>query len=200
MALWDRYVFRRGAEVQDMWDQMFQQRRKLAQPVRLLYVCGRGFDVRALAVMERFVNSLKESGCDIESAELLLVGFSSYQLSEELLLQTEDNAEALAAMFSSIGQTRTVTIGQSAEGEDDISASNALRRGSDEVLRSLSNQTDVILDVSSLPRIAYLTIMLALLQRLVQKPPVSATLASASVAECHCPTRTASGSPLACRR
>lgn len=181
MALWDRYVFRRGAEVQDMWDQMFQQRRKLAQPVRLLYVCGRGFDVRALAVMERFVNSLKESGCDIESAELLLVGFSSYQLSEELLLQTEDNAEALAAMFSSIGQTRTVTIGQSAEGEDDISASNALRRGSDEVLRSLSNQTDVILDVSSLPRIAYLTIMLALLQRLVQKPPVSATLASASV-------------------
>lgn len=181
MALWDRYVFRRGAEVQDMWDQMFQQRRKLAQPVRLLYVCGRGFDVRALAVMERFVNSLKESGCDIESAELLLVGFSSYQLSEELLLQTEDNAEALAAMFSSIGQTRTVTIGQSAEGEDDISASNALRRGSEEVLRSLSNQTDVILDVSSLPRIAYLTLMLALLQRLVQKPPVSASLASASV-------------------
>ena len=53
MTLWNRYVFRRGAEVQDMWDQMFQQRRLAGKAVRLLYVGGRGFDLRAQAVMDR---------------------------------------------------------------------------------------------------------------------------------------------------
>ena len=79
MILWNRYVFRRGAETQDMWDQMFRQRRDQGRHVRLLYVCGRGFDFRAQAVMKRFVDSLRESGCVIENAELLLVGFSGYQ-------------------------------------------------------------------------------------------------------------------------
>lgn len=181
MTLWDRYVFRRGAAAQDMWDQMFRQRRKQGRPIRLLYICGRGFDARAVVVMEQFVSSLKDSGCDIESAELLLVGFSGYQLSDELLEQTERNACALTAMFDVIGNTRTVTVGQSAEGEDDISASNALRRGSEEVLRSVSNQTDIVLDVSSLPRIAYLSLMLALLQRLVPNPSVGNPLAAAGV-------------------
>ena len=57
MTLWNRYVFCRGAETQDMWDQMFQQRRVEGRAVRLLYVGGRGFDVRAQAVMDRFVGS-----------------------------------------------------------------------------------------------------------------------------------------------
>ena len=54
-------------------------------------------------------------------------------------------------------------IGSSAEGEDDLSASNALRMGTEEVLRAVNDQTDIVLDVSSLPRIAYLSLMLALL-------------------------------------
>lgn len=86
MTLWDRYVFCRGAETEDMWDQMFRQRRVEGRPVRLLYVGGRGFDVRAQAVMDRFVGSLSGAGCSIDKAELLLVGFSGYQLSEELQL------------------------------------------------------------------------------------------------------------------
>ena len=38
MTLWDRYVFCRGAETEDMWDQMFRQRRVEGRPVRLLGV------------------------------------------------------------------------------------------------------------------------------------------------------------------
>ncbi len=181
MILWGRYVFRRGTDVQDMWDQMFKQRREQGRPVRLLYVGGRGFDVRAQAVMQCFVDSLKQSGCVIEKAELLLVGFSGYQLSEELHAQTRSNADALKSIFGTIGETRTVTIGPSAEGEDDISASNALRRGSEEVLRCISDQTDMVLDVSSLPRIAYLSLMLAMLQRLVSDPGLERPLAATGV-------------------
>ncbi len=167
MTLWDRYVFCRGAETEDMWDQMFRQRRVEGRPVRLLYVGGRGFDVRAQAVMDRFVGSLSGAGCSIDKAELLLVGFSGYQLSEELQQQTEDNATALERTFAAIGSSRTVTIDSSGEGEDDLSASTALRRGTAEVLAAVTNQTDIVLDVSSLPRIAYLSLMLALLQRLI---------------------------------
>ncbi|TAL65279.1 MAG: hypothetical protein EPN79_12690 [Burkholderiaceae bacterium] len=125
MTLWNRYIFRRGAEVQDMWDQMFRQRRLAGKGARLLYVGGRGFDLRAQVVMDRFIDSITSSGCTVEKAELLLVGFSGYQLSEELKNETAANAQALEAKFAVIGNSRTVMIGSSAEGEDDLSASNA---------------------------------------------------------------------------
>lgn len=167
MTLWNRYVFCRGAETQDMWDQMFQQRRVEGRAVRLLYVGGRGFDVRAQAVMDRFVGSLSGASCTIAKAELLLVGFSGYLLSDELQRQTEENAAALESRFAAIGSARTITIDSSGEGEDDLSASTALRHGTAEVLAAVTDQTDIVLDVSSLPRIAYLSLMLALLQRLI---------------------------------
>lgn len=181
MTLWNRYVFRRGAEVQDMWDQMFQQRRRAGSSVRLLYVGGRGFDLRAQSVMDRFIGSVTSSGCLVEKAELLLVGFRGYQLSDELLEVTEANAQALEERFAGIGATRTVMIESTAEGEDDLSASNALRLGTEEVLRAVSDQTDIVLDVSSLPRIAYLSLMLALLDRLVPNRNAPVPLAASKI-------------------
>lgn len=181
MILWNRYVFRRGVEVQDMWDQMFLQRRLEKRSVRLLYVGGKGFDVRAQVVMDRFIESIGASGCVVEKAQLLLVGFSGYQLSDELRDETVENARALEAKFATIGPTRTIMIGSSADGEDDLSASNALRLGTEEVLRAVDDQTDIVLDVSSLPRIAYLSLMLALLQRLVPNRHSTLPLAASGV-------------------
>ncbi len=181
MTLWHRYVFCRGAETQDMWDEMFQQRRVEGRAVRLLYVGGRGFDVRAQAVMDRFVGSLRAAGCSIAKAELILVGFSGYLLSEELQRQTDKNAAALEGRFSAIGAARTITIDSSGEGEDDLSASTALRRGTAEVLAAVTDQTDIVLDVSSLPRIAYLSLMLALLQRLIPTHMSPSRLGAGSV-------------------
>jgi hypothetical protein len=117
--------------------------------------------------MDRFVGSLSGAGCSIAKAELILVGFSGYLLSEELQRQTEENAAALEHRFQAIGSARTITIDSSGEDEDDLSASTALRRGTAEVLAAVTDQTDIVLDVSSLPRIAYLSLMLALLQRLI---------------------------------
>ncbi|MES0090698.1 hypothetical protein [Mesorhizobium sp. M0030] len=165
--IWENYVFRRGIEVEELWDEMFADRRQAGKPIRVLYVAGRGFDVRANIVASRFVDRLIASRCPIAGATLLLVGFAGYQLSAELQEQTVENAEDLERMFEAVGTCEHIEIGGSAEGEDDISTTVALRRGTDEVLRHITDQTDIILDVSSLPRIAYLTILLSLLAKII---------------------------------
>jgi hypothetical protein len=165
--IWDNYVYRRGIEVEELWDQMLSDRKRDGKPVRLLYVTGRGFDVRASAVLGRFVDRLVSAECSIEKAELLLVGFSGYQMSTELHVQTSKNEAEMRASFEQVGSSQSIMIGGTVEGEDDISSTIALRRGADEVLHCVSDQTDIILDVSSLPRVAYLTILLSLLAKIL---------------------------------
>jgi hypothetical protein len=132
--LWQRYVYRRGVEVESLWDLLFEGR-----PIRLLYITGRGFDTRAQSVMSRLVSNIELSGVTVDKAELLLVGFSGYHLSDELREQTEQNAGALESTFSRLGTSSTVSVGSSAAGEDDITASNALRIGTAEVLSRVQN-------------------------------------------------------------
>jgi hypothetical protein len=160
--LWDRYVFRRGSGVHELWDRLFDER-----PVRLLYIAGRGFDVRAQSVMREMVSSLRGSGRKIESAQLVLVGFTDYELTEEIRQLTEENAAALQAIFEPLGPVKVIPIGSSTNGEDDISASIALGIGTRTALEEVTNHTDIVLDVSSLPRVAYLALLTSLLNKLV---------------------------------
>lgn len=169
--LWNHYVFRRGPEVHDLWESLLARR-----PIRLLYIAGRGFDVRAQVAMREYVASLKSSGVKVENAKLLLVGFSGYQLDADLQDLTQQNAVALEAMFSAVGAAESIYIG-STTSEDDISATQALRIGVDAVLKHFGNQTDVVLDVSSLPRVAYLALMTNILDRLVPAKRAEAPLA-----------------------
>ena len=165
--IWENYVFRRGIEVEELWDQMFADRQRVGKPIRLLYVAGRGFDIRANIVASKFVDRLIASRCPIAGATLLLVGVAGYQLPAELRQQTMINAGELERTFDAVGNCEEIEIGGSAEGEDDISTTVALRRGTDELLRHIADHTDVVLDVSSLPRIAYLTILLSLLAKII---------------------------------
>ena len=161
--LWKQYVFRRGPDVEEMWDSLFQSR-----PTRLLYIAGRGFDVRMQSAMNCFVNSLRFAQTQIEDARLLLVGFP-YELAPELVELTEANARAAREAFGSIGETTEVEIARSAAGEDDLSATNALRIATAEVLEQISQRTDVVLDVSSLPRVVALALTTGLLHALVPR-------------------------------
>jgi len=174
--LWKQYVFRRGPEVNDFWELRFQR-----LPTRLLYIAGRGFDYREQAVMKSFIESSAVSGHRIEKAELLLVGFEGYQLTEELEKQTAENAEALERLFSPLGSTSTLNIGFSEAGEDDISANNALRMGTAEVLKRVVDQTDIILDVSSLPRVVYLALMTGILEKLIPDKTAADALSSSNI-------------------
>ena len=160
--LWDRYVFRRGNGVHQLWDRLFDGR-----PIKILYIAGRGFDVRAQAAMRELVSSLTASGRKIESAKLVLVGFSDYELAEDIAALSEENAKQLQNIFSAVGGSKDIFIGSSSDGEDDIGASAALGVGIKAVLEELGDQTDIVLDVSSLPRVAYLALLTNLLNRLV---------------------------------
>ena len=159
--LWDHYVFRRGSGVHDLWDDLLKDR-----PVRLLYIAGRGFDVRAQAVMREFVAGQTGPGRRTLEAKLLLVGFSGYELDEAIVQLTEENAAALQSQFAPLGETQHITIGAS-DGDEDFSASTALRLRIEAVLSQVADQTDIVLDVSSLPRVTYLALLTSLLNKLV---------------------------------
>lgn len=165
--LWQRYVFKRGTELQDVWDRMYSERRARKEPVRLLYITGRGFDTRAQLVMSQYTDALRESGCEVENADLLLVSLSGYELSAELKAHTEENTERLAEIFSALGAYKEVRFGPGVGEEDDVSTSAALLEGTRKVLSHINQHTDIVLDVSSLPRIVYVALMLAILARLV---------------------------------
>ena len=160
--LWDHYVFRRGGRVHDLWDDLLKDR-----PVKLLYIAGRGFDVRAQTVMREFVASQTGPGRQTVSAKLLLVGLNGYELDESMQQLTAENAASLEAAFAPLGGTQHITINSTSDADDDISASTALRLQIEAVLAEVSDQTDIVLDVSSLPRIAYLALLTSLLQKLV---------------------------------
>jgi hypothetical protein len=145
-----------------MWDFLFEGR-----PLRLLYIAGRGFDTRAQGVLEEFVRNVQQAGTRIDLANLLLVGFSGYRLSDELRTQTQANADALAALFAPIGACTRLTIGAGGNGEDDETASSSLRIGTEEVLKRIEGYTDIVIDVSSMPRVSYLALITGVLHRLV---------------------------------
>jgi hypothetical protein len=174
--LWQHYVFRRGTFVSDMWDRFFRDR-----SVNLLYIGGRGFDPRAQTTIAAFVRSVRSSGAKVEAADLLLVGLLRYELDDDLKMATEENASFLRETFSVLGPTVELAMDARADGEDELSTSNALRKGVEAILARIPGRTDIVLDVSSLPRIAYLAIMTGLLHRLVPDKTVPNALAAGGV-------------------
>lgn len=159
--LWQHYVYRRGGEIYPTWEAMFEGRK-----TRLLYIVGSGFDVRTQRVMREFVRSLRESSATVEKAELLMVGLGGYQLDQALQDQTKSNERTLVEIFSGLGQSTSITFGPSSA-NDDISSSTAMRQGVEDVLGHLTDLTDIVLDVSSLPRVVYLSLLTGLLSALI---------------------------------
>lgn len=173
--LWDQYVFRRGCDANDLWDLLFEHRK-----MRLLYIAGSGFDIRAQTVMRECVDSIRNSGTSVEEAKLVLIELGSYRLDEALEKLTKENGGALASIFSELGSVEKVSFGATRDGEE-MSASSALRNGTDAVLRQVADQTDIILDASSLPRVIYLALMTSLLNRLIPDKSIETPLAARGV-------------------
>jgi hypothetical protein len=174
--LWKHYVYRRGEGVHELWEPLFRRR-----PMRVLYIAGKGFDVRAQIVMRECVASIQASRQTVESASLILVGMTGYQLDTSLQMLTEDNAAALEALFAPLGTSQSVVINAAATEVDEISATQAIRIGVDAVLRQVTDQTDIILDVSSIPRVVYLALMTSILNRLVTNKTAENALSECNV-------------------
>lgn len=116
--------------------------------------------------MREFVAGQQGAGRRTVSAKLLLLGLDGYELDEGIQQLTDENAAALKAEFSPLGGTATITIA-TPEGEEEASASDVLRQRVKTVLDEIDGKTDIILDVSSLPRATYLALLTNILQKLV---------------------------------
>lgn len=160
--LWGHYVFRRGNAVHELWERTHSSR-----PLKILYIAGRGFDLRAQTAMQEYVSSLITGGNRIDEAKLLLVGFSGYELDVDIKDLTEENARQLENIFFPLGTAETITIGSGPPDEEETTSTNALRAGVMKVLRFVDGKTDIVLDVSSLPRVAYLALLTSILRKLV---------------------------------
>lgn len=160
--LWQRYVFRKRNEVPEFWDELFRNRRS-----RVLYIAGGGFDVRVTKVTEQFLSTVKAMPDKPETCDLLLVNIQGYELSDELKKQTQANQDGLRAMFAGYGKVIEESIGVIEDAEEDLSATNLLAKGTRNVVSHIDGYTDIILDVSSLPRVAYLSLMVRILGRLI---------------------------------
>lgn len=161
--LWNQYVFRKGtASVQQLWDKFFDNR-----SIRMLYIAGGGFDVRAQRSIAELVSSVKDFGNRLDYAQLILIDLSDYELAAELVTLTENNIQQLEATFSQIGNVQHVALGGSHDGDEEVSASMALRIGIQNIHECIGEVTDIIIDISSLPRVIYLALITSLLERFV---------------------------------
>lgn len=102
----------------------------------------------------------------------MLLAFDKYELDENIQALTEENAAALEKLFSPLGTTHVLTV-ESDEGEE-ASPSEALRQRVKAILDELPGKTDIILDVSSLPRSTYLALLTNILLKLVPDKTVTA--------------------------
>lgn len=167
--LWRHYTFRQGVAVHQLWDEML-----IGRPVNLLYISARGFDRRADVVLDNFVAHCLSSQVRFDAACLSLIGFPDYQLEEDLIEETRTNSDAMQVSFSRLDHATTVQIDVSTKNHEDsvegdeVSAAVALRAGVEAIVNSITSQTDVVLDISSLPRVAYLSILTGLLERTIK--------------------------------
>ena len=161
--LWENYVLAVGNQAHELWDSMYADRE-----ASILFISGIGFDTRGCLVLEAFLDNLKNSSSNVREAKLLLVDFSGYELEEALSTLTNSNEERMRNAFSEFGEIEEVSIRRSESGEDDLSPSMALKLGTERVTDHIINGvTDVILDVSSLPRIVYVSLMAGILRKLI---------------------------------
>jgi hypothetical protein len=173
--LWDKYIFRRGAQVQELWEEMFANR-----SARVLYIAGCGFDVRVTAVLQEFLECKSSAGICFESATLGLIEFSGYELDDDLKKQTVANSQRLRELFENVGEVSVLPM-KLADSSADFRVSHALQSGTQSLLKLIGDHTDVILDVSSLPRIVYLAMMTGILDYLIADKGSAYPLAAGGV-------------------
>lgn len=158
--LWDRYVFRQGRKVDELWDSLYA-----GKSSKLIYITGKGFDTRARVVMDRFVKGLHSARATIQQSMLVLVELADYELDADITNLTTENTAILKSSFFPESIIKEISIG--ASDDEDMSSGNALALGVKKVLDLISGHTDIILDISAMPRVVYLSILTNILNKLV---------------------------------
>ena len=148
---WDIHYLARGDEVKSLWREL-----KTTQERRLLFICGAGFDPRALVA----VRALVEAGVD--AAECRLIEFSSGSglPAKVELTRAERHRTQLNQMFTGNSLKPVTVTTRSPEGHSTggINISAAFREA-----QSYVNYTDVVVDITALPAELYFPLIGTLL-------------------------------------
>lgn len=149
---WDPYIFRQGEDFDAFWQNYANEPSR-----RFLFVLGRGYDPRALSVLDKIVGFSGEVDIWLLAFDN---GFQDSKLRTQLTLENVEKLEALVGA-SKIHEIE-VSLGRTGQG-------NTTSRNVRQALRtagSLDLYSDVVVDISAMPRMVALTAVASLLHEL----------------------------------
>lgn len=164
MNWWHYYNRFSGPRFSEFWKERFQE------PRSLLIIVGIGFDPRMLGPLQTIVGSAGASNVRCVAIDFQ-DGFSSDEAASTL---RDRNVDGLKALFPGHALEIKPLSPDDDEGQRNVSRNAALLIKD---LMPFTGATDVVVDISSMPRIIYLTVLNAVLTELVD-PSSEAPLAS----------------------
>ena len=173
--LWNDYVLARsGADqsVKDVFIGLF------TSSSRILYLTGIGFDPRGPEALREFSNIVSTTLATPPSCDLLSITCEGYNLGDMLQEFTSFNADEIKSLAPWANHHDLSVRTKDEDGK--IRTSHETASLLTKLPSNLSDYTDIIVDVSSMPRVVYLTLILHLLGYLVPNKQVPDALGKAS--------------------
>lgn len=154
---WDPYNLFRGEQFHDFWRQHLETHER-----RLLFIVGAGFDPRVIGPAREIIASAPHV-----ARKCLAIDMSEgYGTDETASKLGERNRAGLQELFPGDALEIRLLVTTDADGIRDVSRSAAVLLADSETW--LGDYTDIIVDISALPRLVYLTILNTLLTHLVK--------------------------------
>ena len=164
---WDPYVLARDNQFDEFWKDHLNQRER-----DLLFIVGRGFDFRAMETSSRIV-----AAGGAGRRDCWLVAFDNGLPDSELRIRlTNENVDACQKLFAA-GKVNEIPVRLSTSAQQIATSRSVLRAiGKSEALR---NYSDVVIDISAMPRMVAMTAvskLIGLLDKLYENKGVEVNL------------------------
>lgn len=150
---WRDYVLVRGKEFESFWKEHGNESDR-----RILFVVGRGFDPRATLGLSRLAHAADKCTIDVLALEMIDESASGTTDHRDA---AEENWKRIISLVETRGSVNLKKVHfRSPEGRRiaDRSAANTLNDRN-----TLENYTDVVVDISSMPRVVYFPLLSRLL-------------------------------------
>jgi hypothetical protein len=163
MAMWwDPYNLFRGPEFAGFWAKHLEGGNR-----RLLFVLGAGFDPRVLGP----VRAIIEADPTVERRCMAIDMSNGYGTDETARSLGERNWAGLLELFGEDQPELRRLVPTDTDGIRDVSRNTAVLFN--DMSDWVGRYTDIVVDISALPRLVYLTVLNMLLQRLVTPDAIS---------------------------
>jgi hypothetical protein len=149
---WDHYIARQGSDFHRFWEEILGEKER-----KLLFILGLGFDPRMCAGLKAILNS---GGAGICECLLIEYNEGTGSPSKKYIHLVDKNRELLKSLISKKGKLRSTSVKMWSDDGRMIGS----RRASEIIDASAVDEyTDIILDISALPRGIYFPLIAKLL-------------------------------------